>query len=76
MSIRPFEDCCTVYLPKNPATAPKLDRAIEYEKAIDYEALVDWCVENTKTIYITPDSDLDLSLLGLEVRQALENLKK
>ena len=59
-----------------PATAPKLDRAIEYEKAIDYEALVDWCVENTKTIYITPDSDLDLSLLGLEVRQALENLKK
>lgn len=76
MSIRPFEDCCTVYLPKNPATAPKLDRAIEYEKTIDYEALVDWCVENTKTIYITPDSDLDLSLLGLEVRQALENLKK
>ena len=76
MSIRPFEDCCTVYLPKNPATAPKLDKAIEYEGAFDYEAMVDWCVDNTNTIWITPDSDLDLSLLGLEVRTVLENLKK
>ncbi len=76
MSIRPFEDCCTVYLPKNPATAPKLDKAIEYESAFDYEAMVDWCVDNTNTIWITPDSDLDLSLLGLEVRTVLENLKK
>ncbi len=76
MSIRPFEDCCTVYLPKNPATAPKLDRAISYENEIDFEALVDWCVENTITIHLSPESDLDLSLLGLEVRDALNNYKK
>ncbi len=76
LSIKPFEDCCTIYVPRNPATAPKLDKAIEFEKAFDYEEMVDWCVDNTKTIYLTPNSDLDLSLLGLEVRNVLEDLKK
>lgn len=76
LSIKPFEDCCTIYVPKNPATAPKLDKAIEFEKAFDFEAMVDWCVENTRTIYLTPDSTLDISMLGLEVRDVLDSLKK
>lgn len=76
LSIRPFEDCCTVYIPKNPATAPKLERAIEMESSFEFEDLVDWCVENTRTIHLTPDSDLDLSLLGLEVRDAIDSIKK
>lgn len=76
LSIKPFEDCCTVYIPKNPATAPKLDRAKEYESYFDFEEMVDWCVENTRTIYLSPNSDLDLSLMGLEVRNVLDSLKK
>ncbi len=70
-SIKPFADCCTVYVPKNPATHPHLDKCIEYEKSFDYEALVDWTVDHVKTIELTPDSDLDLSLKGLEVREVI-----
>lgn len=76
LSIKPFEDCCTVYVPKAPATAPKLDKAIQYEGAFDFESLVQEAVDNTNSITIDKDSNLDLSLLGLEVREVIEELKK
>ena len=71
ISIKPFEDCCTVYVPKSPATAPTIEKSVLFEKAFDYETLVDEAVENVKTISIDVDSDLDLSFLGLEVRNVL-----
>lgn len=71
ISIRPFEDCCTVYLPKSPATAPKLDKCVLYESKFNYEEYVDFAVENTKSIDIYAHSDLDLPLLGLEVRNSI-----
>lgn len=74
LSIKPFEDCCTVYVPKAPATAPKLEKAIQYEKAFDFESMVDEAVENTNSITIDMNSDLDLTFLGLEVREVLKNL--
>ena len=70
-SIKPFADCCTVYVPKNPATHPHLDKCVEYEALFDYETIVNETVENTKTIELSPTSDLDLSLLGLEVRKVI-----
>lgn len=70
-SIKPFEDCCTVYVPKAPATHPHLDKCLMYEKTFDYETYVKEAIENTKSITLTPDSDLDLSLLGLEVRNVI-----
>ena len=74
LSIKPFEDCCTVYVPKAPATSPKIDKAEAYEKAFDFEKLVDEAVENTNSITIDMNSDLDLPMLGLEVREVLNNL--
>jgi thiamine biosynthesis protein ThiI len=74
LSIKPFEDCCTVYVPKAPATAPKIDKAIMYESTFDYEKYVEEAVENTQSITIDMDSDLDLPMLGLEVREVLNNL--
>ncbi len=74
LSIKPFEDCCTVYVPKAPATAPKLEKAMLYEKNFDYETMVEEAVENTNSITIGIDSDLDLTMLGLEVREVLKNL--
>ncbi len=76
LSIKPFEDCCTVYVPKAPATAPKLDRAEHYESLFDWKTLLDEAVENTQAITISTDSDLDLSMLGLEVREVLKELKE
>lgn len=75
LSIKPFEDCCTVYVPKAPATAPKLEKAMAYEKSFDFEAMVDEAVENTNSITISVDSDLDLTYLGLEVREVLKEIK-
>ena len=74
LSIKPFEDCCTVYVPKAPATSPKIDKAVMYESTFDYEKYVDEAVENTASITIDMNSDLDLPMLGLEVREVLNNL--
>ena len=71
ISIKPFEDCCTVYVPKSPATAPTIEKSVLFEKSFDYESLVDLAVENVKTVTIDVNSDLDLSFLGLEVRNVL-----
>lgn len=49
-SILPYEDCCTIFVPKHPVIKPKLEKAIEYEKTIEYEKLIDECIENIKTI--------------------------
>ncbi len=52
ISIRPFEDCCTVFTPKAPATKPKSYQAKAYEDTFDYEALVQECVETVETIIV------------------------
>ena len=75
LSIKPFEDCCTVYVPKAPATAPKIEKAVMYESTFNYEELVNKAVDNTNSISIDNDSDLDLSMLGLEVSEVFKELK-
>ncbi len=75
-SIRPFEDCCTVYLPKNPATTPKIYQAQKYEETFDYEPMVDFCVENARILTITPNSDIDLASLGFEAREVIDLINK
>lgn len=49
-SIEPFEDCCTIFLPKNPAIHPKLDRVREAEKAMDIDNLVDRAIEGIEIL--------------------------
>lgn len=52
ISIEPFEDCCTIFTPKQPATKPRLHRVVGYEQLFDFETLVNDCVENVETIVI------------------------
>jgi thiamine biosynthesis protein ThiI len=40
ISIRPYEDCCTVFLPKNPVIHPKLSEVERYESKLDIEPLI------------------------------------
>lgn len=40
ISIRPYEDCCTVFTPKHPRTRPKLEFLEQAEQALDVETLV------------------------------------
>jgi len=45
-SILPFEDCCTVFLPKHPLTRPKLKEILEAEESLDIEKLIDEAIKN------------------------------
>ena len=49
-SILPYEDCCTIFVPKHPVINPKLDKTIDYEKNLNYEELIDECIKNIKVI--------------------------
>lgn len=49
-SILPFEDCCTIFVPKHPIINPKLEKCIEYEKRFDYETLIEECIDNIEVI--------------------------
>ena len=56
-SILPYEDCCTIFLPKHPVINPELEKAIEYEKSFDYQTLIDEAVYNKETIVIKKDTN-------------------
>ena len=53
ISIRPYEDCCTVFLPKNPVIRPKIGEAVEYENRLDVDALIEDAVQRTTEEFIT-----------------------
>ena len=53
-SILPFEDCCTVFVPKHPKTKPRLKDIEESEKMLDMENIINECLESLETIYIHP----------------------
>lgn len=51
-SILPYEDCCTIFLPKSPVTHPRLTTVEEMEKVLDIDELVDRAVAGVETIVI------------------------
>jgi thiamine biosynthesis protein ThiI len=53
ISIRPYEDCCTVFLPAHPATRPRLDETEEAESILDTEGLVTQCLAGIERQSIT-----------------------
>ncbi len=55
ISIRPYEDCCTIFTPLAPKTMPHLDEALEYEKKFDYETLINEALNNIEVKFISED---------------------
>ena len=51
ISILPYEDCCTVFVPRHPVINPVLSKCIEMEKTFDYETMID---ETIKEILVVP----------------------
>lgn len=49
-SILPYEDCCTIFVPKHPVIKPQLNKCIEYEKNFDYQSLINEAINNIETI--------------------------
>jgi thiamine biosynthesis protein ThiI len=57
LSILPYEDCCTVFLPKSPATKPNLWATERSEALLPMERLIEQAVANTERIKLTPKGD-------------------
>jgi thiamine biosynthesis protein ThiI len=60
-SILPYEDCCTIFLPRHPVINPELKKCIEYENKFDYESLIEEavnCVEIIKNLENNSYDDL------------------
>ncbi|MEH7348860.1 tRNA uracil 4-sulfurtransferase ThiI [Gottfriedia acidiceleris] len=50
ISIRPYEDCCTIFTPANPTTKPKRDKVARYESRFDFTELINEAVVNRESI--------------------------
>ena len=51
-SILPYEDCCTVFLPKNPVIKPTIERAEYNEKFLDLDRLIEQAINNQEILEI------------------------
>lgn len=59
-SILPYEDCCTVFVPRHPVINPIIEKCIEYENRFDYDTLVNECVDSIEIVKINNKSYNDL----------------
>ena len=57
ISIQPFEDCCTVFVPKHPVINPKEKLCEEMEERFDYKELINKCLKNIKTLTINENDN-------------------
>jgi tRNA uracil 4-sulfurtransferase len=51
-SILPFEDCCTIFVPKHPKTKPRLEDIKKSEEALDKDQLIANCMANMEIIKV------------------------
>ncbi|MDS3930467.1 tRNA uracil 4-sulfurtransferase ThiI [Staphylococcus epidermidis] len=51
-SIQPYEDCCTIFTPKNPVTEPDFNKVIKYESVFNFDEMIENAVENIETLTI------------------------
>ena len=48
ISNRPFEDCCTIFVPASPKTKPKREKVIRYESFFDFEPYIQKAVNKQR----------------------------
>ena len=48
----PYEDCCTVFTPKHPATHPRKELVRRAEEKLDSQALIDAAIEGTEIVEV------------------------
>lgn len=60
LSILPYEDCCTLFVPKSPTTNPNLRVVERIEASISaLPAMLEDAVARTETVLLTPDSVIE-----------------
>lgn len=50
ISIRPYEDCCTIFVPKQPKTKPRRDKVNAFESKVDFTEELQKAVDNMETV--------------------------
>jgi thiamine biosynthesis protein ThiI len=50
ISILPYEDCCTIFVPKHPQTKPRLEKVLEQEEKLPLQELIDQAVSQIETL--------------------------
>ena len=53
-SILPYEDCCTIFVPKHPVINPDYKKCEEYEKLIDYQDMIYRAIKTSEVVKINP----------------------
>ena len=61
ISIIPYEDCCTVFVPRHPVINPRLDVCLKEEEKIDYDKMIEKAVDDLNTIVVTDTCDNEFS---------------
>lgn len=56
ISILPYEDCCTIFVPKSPKTKPRLDKVKYYESTHDFSESIREAIAGIETLKITAKS--------------------
>ena len=56
-SILPYEDCCTIFLPKHPVINPSINKSIEYENSFDYNSLIEEAINTREIIKINKENN-------------------
>lgn len=56
ISILPYEDCCTIFLPKHPVINPKLETCLTYEKNFNYQNEIETILKEIETININKNN--------------------
>ncbi len=56
ISIEPYEDCCTIFVPKHPVIHPDIKLVHEYEKLVDFKSLIFEAIKNKQTIVISENT--------------------
>ncbi len=51
-SILPFEDCCTIFDPKNPVTHPTSEKSLHYESLFDYETKLNEAIASQEVVTV------------------------
>ena len=63
ISILPYEDCCTVFVPKHPVINPNLKECLLNEEKFDYEQMIEDTVNHVQTIVIQENNPEEFSNL-------------
>ena len=75
ISIKPYEDCCTVFVPKHPAIKPSVEIAKEEEQKANLDELIEDAINNIIKVKINRNTNIDAFSIDDEMNNTLNEDK-